>query len=120
MALTELPLINFLTSLYPPTLTVRQVSEITSENEQTIRNAISQGKYPIPSFKLGSKRLFRLLDVATYIDGLCAVDPSNPINRRRKRGRPTKTQQQARMLSGATDAGPARNTIKTSASDIRV
>ncbi|HCE6497186.1 TPA: helix-turn-helix domain-containing protein [Pseudomonas aeruginosa] len=111
MALAELSLISFLTPLYPPTLTVRQVSEITSENEQTIRNAISQGKYPIPSFKLGSKRLFRLLDVATYIDGLCAIDPSNPINRRRKRGRPTKVQQQAMMLSGTPLAGPAHNTI---------
>lgn len=111
MALAELSLISFLTPLYPPTLTVRQVSEITSENEQTIRNAISQGKYPIPSFKLGNKRLFRLLDVATYIDGLCAIDPSNPINRRRKRGRPTKVQQQAMMLSGMPIAGSALNNI---------
>lgn len=63
------------------------------------------------TFKLGSKRLFRLLDVATYIDGLCAIDPSNPINRRRKRGRPTKVQQQAMMLSGTPLAGPAHNTI---------
>ncbi|CAM3049343.1 Uncharacterised protein [Ectopseudomonas mendocina] len=109
MALAELSLINFLASLYPPTLTVRQVSEITSENEQTIRNAISQGKYPIPSFKLGSKRLFRLLDVATYIDELCAIDPSNPLNRRRKRGRPTKVQQQATLLSSMPTKGPGNH-----------
>lgn len=66
MALADLSLISYLTPLYPPTLTVRHLSEITNEHEQTIRNAISQGKYPIPSFKLGGKRLFRLVDVATY------------------------------------------------------
>ncbi|MEE4460945.1 helix-turn-helix domain-containing protein [Azotobacter chroococcum] len=111
MALPSLSLIEFLTPLYPPTLTVRQVSEITSENEQTIRNAISQGTYPIPSFKLGSKRLFRLLDVASYIDELCAKDPSNPANQRRKRGRPTKVEQQAALLAQTPIAGKGQQNM---------
>lgn len=105
MALADITFLEYLTPIYPPTLSVRQVSEITSETEQTIRNAISQGRYPIPSFKIGSKRAFRLVDVATYIDGLCAVDPSHPANRRPKRGRPTKVQQQAKVLASTPIAG---------------
>ncbi|MFX3545888.1 helix-turn-helix domain-containing protein [Ralstonia mannitolilytica] len=105
MAFAQLTFLEYLTPLYPPTLSVRQVSEITSETEQTIRNAISLGRYPIPSFKIGSKRVFRLLDVATYIDGLCAADPSHPANRRPKRGRPTKVQQQVRLLASMPIAG---------------
>ncbi|WP_158332653.1 helix-turn-helix domain-containing protein [Burkholderia multivorans] len=53
----------YLSSLYPPALSVAQVAEITSEAPQTIRNRLSKGskvKYPIPSFKVGRKRVFRL------------------------------------------------------------
>ncbi|CAJ0788876.1 MULTISPECIES: hypothetical protein [Ralstonia] len=44
MAFAQLTFLEYLTPLYPPTLSVRQVSEITSETEQTIRNAISLGR----------------------------------------------------------------------------
>lgn len=110
MAFTQLTFLEYLTPLYPPTLSVRQVSEITSETEQTIRNAISQGRYPIPSFKLGGKRVFRLLDVADYIDGLCAADPSHAANRRPRRGRPTKVQQQAKLLATTPMVGKENST----------
>lgn len=87
--------IEFLRSHFPPTLSVQQVSEITSEHEQTIRNKLSKKLYPIPSFKIGRKRLFRLIDVAEYIDQQCFSDPSHPSNTRPKKGRPTKVQQLA-------------------------
>jgi len=105
LAFAQLTLLEYLTPLYPPTVSVRQVSEITSETEQTIRNALSQGRYPIPSFKMGSKRAFRLVDVAAYIDGLCTADPSHPANKRPKRGRPTKAQQLAKTLAHTPTAG---------------
>jgi len=112
VAFAQLTLLEFLTPLYPPTLSVRQVSEITSETEQTIRNAISQGRYPIPSFKIGSKRVFSLVEVAGYLEALRTADPSHPANRRPKRGRPTKTEQlsrrQALAHAPAATGGDAR------------
>lgn len=112
MAFAQLTFLEYLTPLYPPTLSVRQVSEITSETEQTIRNAISLGRYPIPSFKIGSKRVFCLLEVAGYLEALRTADPSHPANRRPKRGRPTKAEQLARRRAlahvPATTGGDAR------------
>lgn len=87
----------YLSSLYPPALSVAQVAEITSEAPQTIRNRLSAGTYPVPSFKVGRKRAFRLVDVAAFIDRQCADDPSNPSNRPVRRGRPTKVQQVAKL-----------------------
>lgn len=106
MAFAQLTFLEYLTPLYPPTLSVRQVSEITSETEQTIRNAISLGRYPIPSFKIGSKRVFSLLEVAGYLEALRTADPSHPVNRRPKRGRPTKTEQLARRRALAHVPAP--------------
>ena len=59
---------EYLSTRYPPTLSVREVSEITSEHEQTIRNKVSKKVYPIPSFTIGRKRLFRLIDVAAFMN----------------------------------------------------
>jgi len=99
----ECALFNFVTSLeylstrYSPTLSIPDVSEITGEHEQTIRNRLSAGDYPIPSFKVGKKRLFRLQDVAAYIDQMCLADASHPSNKPSQRGRPTKVQQIAKQ-----------------------
>ncbi|SPD48424.1 conserved protein of unknown function [Cupriavidus neocaledonicus] len=110
MVLAQPTLLEYLTQLYPPTLSVRQVSEITSETEQTIRNAISQRRYPIPSFKIGSKRVFSLVEVAGYLEGLRTADPSHPANQRPKRGRPTKVEQVARQYQhdGAARSNDSR------------
>nr|CEH68827.1 hypothetical protein XACLD7_7540008 [Xanthomonas citri pv. citri] len=87
----------YLSSLYPPALSIAQVAEITSEAPQTIRNRLSKGTYPIFSWKAGRKRVFRLIDVAAFIDQQIAVAPSNPANRPARRGRPTKVQQVAKL-----------------------
>lgn len=101
---------DYLSTQYPPTLSVHQVSEITSEHEQTIRNKVCKGDYPIPSFKLGKKRLFRLVDVAGYIDQQCMADPSHPSNKRPKRGRPTKVAQLAKQREQPTPQAPPPRT----------
>lgn len=99
----ECALFNFVASLeylstrYSPTLSIPDVSEITGEHEQTIRNRLSAGDYPIPSFKVGKKRLFRLQDIASYIDQMCLADASHPSNKPPQRGRPTKVQQLAKQ-----------------------
>jgi hypothetical protein len=97
--LTSLSTLFFdtLSKQYPPTLSVHLLSEITNEHEQTIRNKVSQGSYPIASFKIGRKRLFKLIDVAAYIDQQCAQDRSHPTNRPARRGRPTKVAQLAKQ-----------------------
>lgn len=110
--------VEFLSTRYPPTLSVREVSEITSEHEQTIRNKVSKGAYPIPSFTLGRKRLFRLIDVADYIERQCATDPSNHSNKRPKRGRPTKVQQLASKFAG-DDAHASAIAQRTQQSETR-
>lgn len=89
--------LEFLNKSYPPTLTVEQVSEITSEQPQTIRNLVSQGCYRIPSFKIGRKRVFRLIDVADFIDRQFLADPSHPSRKKPRRGRPTKVEQLVRQ-----------------------
>lgn len=87
----------YLSSLYPPALSIAQVAEITSEAPQTTRNRLSKGTYPIESGKVGRKRVFRLIDVAALIDQQIAVDPCNPANRPAQRGRPTKAEQVTKL-----------------------
>lgn len=102
--------LDFLSSKYPPTLTVEQVSEITSEHPQTIRNMVSQKRYHVPSFKVGRKRLFRLTDVASFIDRQFQSDPGQTIRARPKRGRPTKIEQMARrQAANGANAATASN-----------
>lgn len=79
--------LDFLAARFPATVNVKQLSQITSESTQTIRNRLSCGTYPIPSFKLGRKRLFRLLDVAHYLDQACGLSGRVLVP---KRGRPSK------------------------------
>lgn len=107
MAFAHLTYLQYLSPLYPPTLSVRQVSEITSETEQTIRNALNKKRYPIPSFKIGSKRVFSLVEVAAYLEALRTADPSHLANQRPKRGRPTKVEKllRERAHSGLSAAG---------------
>lgn len=86
--------LDFLSRYYGPNLTLRDLSSITTQHEQTIRNSVYKGEYPIPSFKIGGKRLFRLMDVAAYIDQQYAA--ANTPVKTPKRGRPTKVEQIAR------------------------
>lgn len=90
--------LEYLNSRYPPTLNVKQVAEITSEAPATINSALSRGEYPIPSFKIGSKRAFRLIDVASYIDQQFAA-ANSPATKKRP-GRPKKVEQLARRHAG--------------------
>ncbi len=103
MYVTPSSFFEYLTSKYPPTLSIRLLSEITNETEQTIRNAISKGTYPIPSFKFGSKRLFRLTDVAAFIDQQFRI-ASTHTSQPKPLGRPTKAQQIAKRRLSATES----------------
>lgn len=95
MNLIESSFTEYLSSKYPPVLSIRLLSEITTETEQSIRNSLSKGNYPIPSFKFGHKRLFRLTDIATYIDQQFKA-ASAPKSHPKPLGRPTKAEQVAK------------------------
>jgi hypothetical protein len=100
--------IDFLAARFPPSVCVKQLSQITSEAEQTIRNKLAAGVYPIPSFSHGRKRLFRLIDIANYIDRVCGLTDHNATSLAKQRGRPTKVMQEQRrereQMAGSTPA----------------
>ena len=76
-------------------LTLKQVSEVTGQAEQTIRNLISQGRTTLPTRKVGGKRVVHVLDLAAWIDEQRAAPGGGPTPTapRRPRGRPTKLEQ---------------------------
>lgn len=89
--------LEYLERFYPPILGVAQVSEITTDAVSTIRNKVSQGLYPIPSFTSGRKRLFRLIDIAAHLDRIYAACQAK-VPQAKRRGRPTKAEQLRRQL----------------------
>lgn len=102
---TSSSFLEYLASRYPLVITIRLLSEITNETEQSIRNSISNGRYPVPSFKLGHKRLFLLSAVATYIEQQIKI-AQTPKTNPKPLGRPTKAAQIAkRRLSMQESAG---------------
>ena len=54
---------------------------------QTVRNRITAGTFPVPTFLVGSRRFVRLFDLASFIDALGTSVLAHG------RGRPTKAQQ---------------------------
>lgn len=92
--------LDYLIQYYGPNITLNELSSITTQGVRTIQNAIVKGEYPIPSFKIGYKRVFRLVDVATYLDEQFVA--ANGPKTARRRGRPTKVQQLARRRAERT------------------
>lgn len=86
--------LDYLARFYGPNVTLNELSAITTQHVKTIQNGILSGEYPIPSFKIGKKRVFRLVDVADYLDRQFAA-ANNPTPKKRC-GRPTKVEQLAR------------------------
>lgn len=90
--------LDYLARLYGPNLTLIDLSSITTQNVRTIQNGIIKGQYPIPSFKIGGKRVFRLVDVADYLDRefAAANQPKPPIKPGRPKVEKTPRRQAAR------------------------
>lgn len=64
-------------------LSVEDVSIILRRPTQSIRNSISKGNFPIPSYSEGRRRWFDVRHVAYYLDRLYMPVPP------KKRGRPS-------------------------------
>ena len=85
---------EYLFNKYPPTITVKQLAEITGENEQTIRNRLSKGTYPLNAIKPFGKVCFLITEVVEMFQKIEAVEVKNI--KRVKKGRPTKIEQMAK------------------------
>lgn len=59
-------------------------SESVGIPEQSARNQLSAGKFPIRTVVNGSRRYIHISDLAEFVDSLC------PEPTKKKRGRPTK------------------------------
>lgn len=46
---------------------------------QTGRNWISEGRFPVETFKVGSRRLARLADLQAFVDGLHAEEQNTAL-----------------------------------------
>lgn len=51
------------------TLTTDQLAEVLHMDTKSLLNAVSAGRFPIPTFRAGRKRLANTIDVARYLDG---------------------------------------------------
>lgn len=51
-------------------LTIREAASVLCIAEKTARNWMTQGKFPIPTFKIQSRRVVRLADLVHYADAL--------------------------------------------------
>ena len=76
-------------------LSLKQVSQVTGQAEQTIRNLVSQGSTTLPTRKIEGRRVVHVLDLAAWLDEQ-RIAPGNapaPATPRRRPGRPTKAEQ---------------------------
>ena len=90
-----------LASQYPTLVTIQELARILRLAERTVRNQLCKNSLPIACVRPGGGRrpLFRLVDVAAFIDQLTAdVDSEERADGegRRRRGRPTKLEQAVR------------------------
>ena len=57
------------------TLGVRNLATLMGVEPRTIENQIQRGDFPIKTFKLGSKSVAHIQDVATHIDKCRGIEP---------------------------------------------
>ena len=76
-------------------LTIAEMATEMRMAPKTLRNHISAGDFPIPSFKIAGKRLFRRADLMAFAEGLETVEktaeaaPATALEpRKRGKGRP--------------------------------
>jgi hypothetical protein len=89
--------VELLVSQFAPAvrLTLKQVSQVTGQAEQAIRNLISQNRTTLPTGKVGGRRVVHVLDLAAWLDEQ-RVAPDDVLSGdppRRRPGRPTKPEQ---------------------------
>ena len=81
------PVFDDLKSRFFPSLAIelREVAKILNVGESTLRNLITSGDLPFPSFKLGKKRLVSLAHLAEHLEGETQSTQRKPGKRRSPR-----------------------------------
>jgi predicted DNA-binding transcriptional regulator AlpA len=51
-------------------LSVREAARMLPIAEKSVRNRLSAGTFPIPSYKFGGKRAFKLSEILEFIDSM--------------------------------------------------
>jgi hypothetical protein len=64
---TQLTL-QYLLTKYGLTLNALDLAEVFHMEYKCVLNAVSAGRFPVPTFKLGKKRYAHVEDVAAHID----------------------------------------------------
>lgn len=67
-------------------ITFSESANAISMAVQTARNLDAAGKFPIPTHKVGGRRMVRIDDLAAYLDKSA---PPAGIKKKRRRGRPS-------------------------------
>lgn len=81
-------------------LSLLSLAKLLDFADQSIRNSISAGKFPIKSYKDGAHRFFDIRDVAAYLEKMRDGVIQKPVSKA-KRGRPTKGLSMARATTRA-------------------
>lgn len=80
-------------------LTIEQTATVLGYDEAYVRNLISQGKFPIPTYKVnaarGGRRMVNISDVADFLDSLQSQAP------KKRRGPKTKAEKIAAAAAAA-------------------
>ena len=79
-------------------ITIRDAAALLCIAEKTARNWLTQGKFPVETFKIGARRVVRKVDLLKFVDGLgtTVVEPTRPsmsqglVFQTKKGGRPRK------------------------------
>lgn len=56
-------------------LSIDEAARLLSKASGSVRNEISDGRFPVRSLKIGSRRLIPILDLASYMDSLVEGKP---------------------------------------------
>lgn len=92
----------YLETIFPQqvSLPVLKAGHVMGMAQQTVKNKVHKGKFPVPTFKVGGRRMCLKSDVAAYLDALSETTPKP------KRGARTKVE---RITSQKAAEGGSRH-----------
>lgn len=79
---------------YQMLITIEDVAKILGLTTKTVRNQMANGRFPIKTGKYGGARRIDIRELARYLDS------GGYITKKRKRGRPKKTEQVSGLIKG--------------------
>ena len=69
-----------LQQIFPNLLVVSAIEagKVISLAPQTVKNQVSTGSFPIPTYLIGGKRICKITEIADYIDTMGGKRPGRP------------------------------------------